>query len=76
MLDLGRIILKLQGASSAQIRCLHASTARQDRKCGIVGLPNIGKSLLFNALHGRALAQSANYPFTTIKPNIGVVAGA
>jgi ribosome-binding ATPase YchF (GTP1/OBG family) len=46
-----------------------------DRKCGIVGMPNVGKSLLFNALHGRALAQSANYPFTTIKPNIGVVAG-
>jgi len=42
-------------------------------KLGIVGLPNVGKSTLFNAITN-AGAQSANYPFCTIEPNIGVVA--
>ncbi len=41
-------------------------------KCGIVGLPNVGKSTLFNCL-SQAKAQSANYPFCTIEPNIGVI---
>ena len=43
-------------------------------KCGIVGLPNVGKSTLFNALTKTASAQAANYPFCTIDPNIGDVA--
>ena len=43
-------------------------------KCGIVGLPNVGKSTLFNALTQTAAAESANYPFCTIEPNIGRVA--
>jgi GTP-binding protein YchF len=43
-------------------------------KCGIVGLPNVGKSTLFNALTETAAAQAANYPFCTIEPNIGNVA--
>lgn len=41
--------------------------------CGIVGLPNVGKSTLFNALSATQQAQAANYPFCTIEPNIGVV---
>ncbi len=43
-------------------------------KCGIVGLPNVGKSTLFNALTQTAAAQAANYPFCTIEPNVGNVA--
>jgi GTP-binding protein YchF len=43
-------------------------------KCGIVGLPNVGKSTLFNALTQTATAQAANYPFCTIEPNVGEVA--
>lgn len=42
-------------------------------KCGIVGLPNVGKSTLFNALTKTAAAEAANYPFCTIEPNIGKV---
>ncbi|MDR3179299.1 MAG: redox-regulated ATPase YchF [Holosporaceae bacterium] len=41
--------------------------------CGIVGLPNVGKSTLFNALTQTAAAQAMNYPFCTIEPNIGIV---
>ena len=41
--------------------------------CGIIGLPNVGKSTLFNALTATAAAQAANYPFCTIEPNIGRV---
>jgi len=43
-------------------------------KCGIVGLPNVGKSTLFNALTKTAAAQAENYPFCTIEPNVGDVA--
>jgi len=42
-------------------------------KCGIVGLPNVGKSTLFNALTNTAAAAAANYPFCTIEPNVGQV---
>ena len=41
-------------------------------KCGIVGLPNVGKSTLFNCL-SNAKAQSANFPFCTIEPNVGII---
>ena len=43
-------------------------------RCGIVGLPNVGKSTLFNALTETAAAQAAHYPFCTIEPNVGNVA--
>src|SRR5437868_10374236 len=42
-------------------------------KCGIVGMPNVGKSTLYNALTQTAAAQAANYPFCTIEPNVGEV---
>ena len=44
-------------------------------KMGIVGLPNVGKSTLFNALTKTAAAQAANFPFCTIEPNVGEDAG-
>ncbi|HRR08388.1 MAG TPA: redox-regulated ATPase YchF [Rhodothermales bacterium] len=43
-------------------------------RCGIVGLPNVGKSTLFNALTSQQSALAANYPFATIEPNVGIVA--
>ena len=42
-------------------------------RCGIIGLPNVGKSTLFNALTKTSIAQADNYPFCTIEPNIGEV---
>jgi ribosome-binding ATPase len=52
--------------------CTFASKLKNAMKAGIVGLPNVGKSTLFNCL-SNAKAQSANFPFCTIEPNIGVV---
>ena len=47
--------------------------SRHMLKAGIVGLPNVGKSTLFNAVTRTRKAQAANYPFCTIDPNVGVV---
>ncbi len=52
----------------------HISGRIMGFRCGIVGLPNVGKSTLFNALTETAAAQAANYPFCTIEPNVGRVA--
>ena len=70
-------VIPEQGASGAQSGAGEA--AKEGRKlmgfkCGIVGLPNVGKSTLFNALTQTAAAQAANYPFCTIEPNVGDVA--
>ena len=51
----------------------HHSSLSMKLQTGIVGLPNVGKSTLFNALVGSELAQAANFPFCTIEPNVGLV---
>eukprot|EP01039_Chlorochromonas_danica_P000201 gene201-214_t len=51
----------------------HRLDTRMHLNCGIVGLPNVGKSTLFNALVGSEAAQAANFPFCTIEPNVGLV---
>ena len=53
-------------------RPAHGNNKEMASKCGIVGLPNVGKSTLFNCLSS-AKAQSANFPFCTIEPNLGVI---
>lgn len=50
-----------------------SSTFKMKLQTGIVGLPNVGKSTLFNALVGSEAAQAANFPFCTIEPNVGLV---
>jgi hypothetical protein len=51
---------------------LHPNSKIMALKCGIVGLPNVGKSTLFNCL-SNAKAQAANFPFCTIEPNVGTI---
>src|ERR1700691_5643533 len=66
-----------QSGTAAQAACQCSKKERRRLmgfKCGIVGLPNVGKSSLFNALTQTAAAQAANYPFCTIDPNVGDVA--
>jgi GTP-binding protein YchF len=67
--------LRLSGARPARAGFPREAGAFQvGFRCGIVGLPNVGKSTLFNALTQTAAAQAANYPFCTIEPNVGRVA--
>src|SRR4029079_10668110 len=62
------------GINSLAAASRERSESTMGFKCGIVGLPNVGKSTLFNALTETAAAQAANYPFCTIEPNVGEVA--
>src|SRR3954466_8410342 len=60
-------------APGAHIRVKAFNENRSMLRAGIVGLPNVGKSTLFNALTAQQSALAANYPFATIEPNVGVV---
>ena len=55
------------------VRSFSRSDISMKLQTGIVGLPNVGKSTLFNALVGSEAAQAANFPFCTIEPNVGLV---
>ena len=68
VIDIGRLACHGRGF---QIPCLRET--KMGFKTGIVGLPNVGKSTLFNALTRTAAAQAANFPFCTIEPNVGEV---
>lgn len=59
--------------SSGLRRGFRSSTLSMKLQTGLVGLPNVGKSTLFNALIGDVTAQAANFPFCTIEPNVGIV---
>ena len=71
-----RTLYEPGGASraAAQTSGRRVRKSKMGFNCGIVGLPNVGKSTLFNALTATQAAQAANYPFCTIEPNVGRVA--
>jgi hypothetical protein len=66
--------LRFAGAGVRRVSDFGVQVSGMGFQCGIVGLPNVGKSTLFNALTQTAAAQAANYPFCTIEPNVGDVA--
>jgi ribosome-binding ATPase YchF (GTP1/OBG family) len=68
------IFSKTQSFIFSKPKALLFSSATAACSVGIVGLPNVGKSTLFNALTATQLAQAANFPFCTIEPNVGRVA--
>lgn len=61
------------GRGAPQRRALHATPLSMKLQTGLVGMPNVGKSTLFNALVENAAAQAANFPFCTVEPNKGIV---
>ena len=61
------------GSNAVQQRTMFARQMSMKLQTGIVGLPNVDKSTLFNALVGSESAQAANFPFCTIEPNTGIV---
>ena len=61
------------GVLSQRRRCWKGGTMMMKVRVGIVGLPNVGKSTLFNALTQKSIAQSANFPFCTIEPNVAPI---
>ena len=68
-------VLHRARSSASSTKCQrHHSHLSMKIKCGVVGLPNVGKSTLFNALAKRSLAESANFPFCTIDPNVAPIA--
>jgi len=71
--DLKRVVQDLDLRLRTHSRRHSTSSCRSSLKTGIVGLPNVGKSTLFNALVENGQAQAANFPFCTIEPNFGIV---
>jgi len=73
LLSKGRSNMYRSAASLVRSVQRQYSSISMKLQTGIVGLPNVGKSTLFNALVGSELAQAANFPFCTIEPNVGLV---
>lgn len=62
-----------RNVSHSNLKLISSSISYRNLQTGIVGLPNVGKSTLFNALVGNELARASNFPFCTIEPNVGLV---